>query len=113
MLYTGSLLLRRLSSIFYVHLCKEDGSARCHAGDVLPHVESASGKLAQRPTSEERPSLCPANISTWHGVLFSELLLQWDQTAAMLQQSKGSRKLLPPEQVRHPILSANPPEILH
>lgn len=70
------------------------------AEEVLPGVEQVAGKRAHIPTNDDWPSLCAANVGIWHRVLFTELLRQWEETAAAMRRLKGSRSRANPEQAR-------------
>ena len=74
------------------------------AEEVLPGVEQGPGKNAHVPPIADWPSLCAANVGIWHRVLFTELLRQWDQTAAAMRRPKGSRAHATPQQARLPRL---------
>ena len=54
-------------------------------------MQQGVGKMAHVPTHDAWPSLCAANVSIWHRVLFTELLRQWEETAATMRRHKGSR----------------------
>ena len=67
---------------------------------VLPVVEQRAGKQAHVPHNEDWPSLCAANIGTWHRVLFTELLRQWESGSASMRRLRGSHESTDPDHVR-------------
>ena len=67
---------------------------------VLPEVGQETGKRALMPHNDDWPSLCAANIGTWHRVLFVELLRHWENAATAMRRPKGSHVSADPDHVR-------------
>lgn len=67
---------------------------------VLPEVGQETGKRALMPHNDDWPSLCAANIGTWHRVLFVELLRHWENAATAMRRPKGSHESADPDHVR-------------